>query len=64
MTKVFSKQQTQQVIRDMRKAGYTVEKDARGAYTCEFEGDKVFTALPGHRGYLVTYSDKLLTAAK
>lgn len=61
-TKVFTKRHTQQVIRDMRGAGYTVSKIA-GGYESNLDGELIFKAMVGPYGYLVRYDDALLTAA-
>jgi len=62
-TKLMSKQQTQQVIRDLRKAGYTLDKRAHGSYHVILNDEEIFTALPGSRGYLVSFHSGLLTPA-
>lgn len=62
VTKVFSKPQTQQVIKDMRSAGYTVDK-LDGGYECKLYGNLIFKAMIGNRGYLIRYDAQLLTAA-
>lgn len=69
ITKVFSKQLTQQVIRDLRKAGYEVIKGTGGMYECKLDDARhkqgvIFAAMPGHNGYLVRYDERLLTEAK
>lgn len=64
-TKIFSKPQLQQVLRDLRKAGYTVIK-GHGMYKVfvyEESGDAVLEAMPGTRGYLVRYEPQLFTEA-
>ena len=63
-SKVWSKKQTQQTIRDLRKAGYDVVKQSEGFYKCEIVNDagqsvSIFTALIGHNGYLVKHHPKL-----
>lgn len=63
-TKIWTKPQTQKLIRALRKEGYTVSKSPSGAYACYIFGNRVFTALPGSCGtYLVTYDDRLIQEA-
>lgn len=62
-TKVMSKKQTQQIIKDLRHAEYTVTKDKFGKYDCLLDEVKLFTAMPGIRSYLVRYADNLLQKA-
>lgn len=57
---IFSKVQTQKVIRDLRKAGYEVERKTNG-YECHLDGALIFAAMVGSRGYLVRYDERLLT---
>lgn len=71
ISRIFSKPQTQAVIKDLRKAGYTVTKDNSGMYECKLDdippfggGELLFAAMPGHRGYLVRYDARLLTEAR
>lgn len=64
MTQLFSKKQTQAVIKGLRHEGYHVVKDDYGynVYMSALPGDKrVLTAMVGSRGYLVRYEDTLLT---
>ena len=61
VTQIFAKQQTQRVIKDLRAAGYTVEKKQSGIYECHLDGELIFAAMPGSRGYLVRYDQRLLT---
>jgi hypothetical protein len=63
VTKLFKKPQAQQVIKDLRAAGYTVTKDKSGKYDCELDGETIFTAMPGHYAYLVRYNERLITEA-
>jgi hypothetical protein len=58
---VFSKPQTQQVIKDLRAAGYNVNQKSQGFYECHLDGNLIFAAMVGNRGYLVRYDAKLLT---
>lgn len=62
--KLFTKPALQQLLRDFRKAGYTVTS-ASGLYHVYVNGrydeKPVLTALNGSRGYLVTYVTSLLT---
>lgn len=62
-TKLFSKPQTQQVIKNLRRSGYIVEKTPSGIYECKLFNELLFAAMPGTRGYLVRYDPQLLTAA-
>ncbi len=61
-TKLFSKKQTQQVVKDLRHAGYNVKRIPSG-YACVFEKEVIFKAMIGSRGYLVRYNDRLLQEA-
>lgn len=65
-TKLFTKPQLQQVLRDLRKAGYTVTLE-NGKYEVFIDGGvndtPVLVALNGSRGYLVRYDARLLTEA-
>lgn len=68
MTKsqIFSKKQTQRVLKDLKHEGYTVKKESGmySVYVSNLLGDKrVFVAMPGTRGYLVRYDEELLTPA-
>lgn len=47
------KQDTQAMIRALRSAQLTVAKDSGGMYSCDLEGDRIFTAMPGRRDYLI-----------
>lgn len=66
--KILTKPQTQQMIKALRDAGFTVNKLSSG-YACEAinnatnEKKTVFKAMVGSRGYLVTYEDSLFQAA-
>ena len=61
--RVWTKEQTQETIKALRKAGYTIPaKGNTGMYETEEEyepGKKVFVAMVGTRGYLVNYWDGL-----
>lgn len=60
--KLLTKPQTQQIIRDLRAAGYPIRKPSEGHYRLALKSGRVlFEALIGHNGYLVTYDDQLLT---
>ena len=61
--RVWTKEQTQETIKALRRAGYTIPpKGDTGMYKTEEEyapGKKVFVAMVGTRGYLVSYWDGL-----
>ena len=58
ITRVIAKAETQKMIKALRAAGLTVEKNGM-AYTCEVKGRVVFKALNGQRGYLVRMAENL-----
>ncbi len=65
IARLFSKPQLQQVLKDLRKAGYIVIR-GNGMYKVFVYAesvDPVLIALNGHRGYLVRYEEQLLTPA-
>ncbi len=47
------KPEVQGMLRALRAAGLTVNRDSLGAYRCDLEGQNLFTALPGRGDYLV-----------
>jgi len=67
VTVVNSKPETQKQIKALRDAGLIVVKDSGGMYSCDFEQKgmrdgkptgntktiRLFTAMPGRRGYLI-----------
>ena len=65
---MWTKSQTQSTIKDLRKAGYTVENrggmykiiDDETGDVAKKNGKSLFTALIGTRGYLVRYHSDLL----
>jgi len=69
VTRMWTKSQTQSTIKDLRKAGYTVENrggrykiiDPETGDVAKKNGKSLFTALVGTRGYLVIYHPDLLT---
>lgn len=65
-TKLFTKTQLQQVLRDLRKAGYIVTLE-NNKYEVFIDGGindtPVLVALRGNRGFLVRYDARLLTEA-
>lgn len=65
LARIWDKRHTQSVISFLRKdMGQTVTKDAHGMYECKIDGELVFAAMPGSRGYLVRYDvGKLFEAA-
>lgn len=67
VTRLFSKKQTQAVLKDLKHAGYIVNKE-QGRYLVYIDehsnsGLPVFSAYIGTRGYLVRYDERLLTPA-
>tara|TARA_R110000765_G_scaffold98077_3_gene184417 strand:- start:411 stop:611 length:201 start_codon:yes stop_codon:yes gene_type:complete len=65
---MWTKSQTQDTLKALRKAGYTIPpKGSTGMYQTEEEyepGRKVFAAMVGTRGYLVSYWDELFQEEK
>ena len=61
-TRIWKKKYTQEVIRELRKAGYQVDRLDAG-YQCEFEGNVIFAAMKGSSGYLVRHHPKLFSEA-
>lgn len=59
-TQLFTKVQTQEVLKDLRKAGYDVKKE-NDMYKVYLDDELVFQAMIGHRAYLVRYNERLLT---
>jgi hypothetical protein len=67
--KMWTKPETQDVIKNLRKSGYKVLKGAMGYNIVDEETNKVwkhegrdlFRALPGTRGYLVSYHPDLFS---
>lgn len=53
VVRVIPKQDTQAMIRALRAAKLTVEKDCGGMYSCDLNGERLFTAMPGRRAYLI-----------
>jgi len=62
-TKLWTKPQTQQTIKQLRQGGYEVTRDHTGRYSCMFLGKEIFRALPGTRGYLVWHEEGLFEYA-
>jgi hypothetical protein len=58
-TKIWTKPQTQVSIKQLRGAGYTVNKTPQGYEARDAEGKVVFRALNGSRGYIVTHDEGL-----
>ena len=64
--KIWTKKETQNLIKQLREFGYDVKK-INGLYKI-YEGDKVwmldgkplFTAMVGNNGYLIQYHDSLI----
>lgn len=68
VTRLFSKKQTQAVLKDLKHAGYIVTKEIGGRgnrYTVYIDNQTgtapVLEAISGTRGYLVSYEEQLLT---
>ena len=57
-TKIWSKSQTQSVIKALRNAGLTVNKTHSG-YESSVGKTVVFRALIGSQGYLVSHDENL-----
>ena len=65
---MWTKKETQQTIKELRKAGYIIEKpngiykiiDEDGEPWVDIEGKPLFSAMLGMRGYLVNFNAKLL----
>lgn len=53
IVRALPKRDTQAMIRALRSAKLTVDKDCGGMYSCDFEGERIFTACPGRRNYLI-----------
>lgn len=76
IVRLVPKKETQAMIRALRDAGLKVEKDNGGMYSCDFTlatkpGDtgepktrRLFTAMPGSRGYLVRMQQDLFANAE
>lgn len=59
-TRIWTKKQTQQTIRDLRTAGYDVQKK-RDGYICNLGDLFIFQAMNGTNGYLVRYHEGLFS---
>jgi hypothetical protein len=57
-TRLWTKMQTQQTVKALRQAGYVVNR-TNDMYKCELDGENVFTAMLGYKGYMVRYNPKL-----
>ncbi len=55
------KQNTQAMIKALREAKLTVERDSMGGYRCEQNGHTLFAALPGRGDYLVRMREDLFS---
>ena len=65
-TRIWTKTETQTTIRALRHAGYHVRKHYGYIYMTDekdADGQCVFTAMLGRRGYLVRYNPDLFQAA-
>jgi phosphopantothenoylcysteine synthetase/decarboxylase len=62
-TRIWTKPQTQETLKALRQYGYTVNKTPQGySVTNPKDNDNiVMTCLNGHRNYLVTYTEGLIT---
>ena len=57
-TRIWTKKQTQEVIKVLRDAGLTVNK-SNNKYETIIDGKTIFRAMLGTNSYLVTYADDL-----
>lgn len=53
IARAIPKSNTQAMIKALRAAGLTVDRDSLGMYTCEQNGATLFAAMPGRLNYLV-----------
>lgn len=60
--KLWTKKQTQEIIKALRAAGLPVVK-TESKYEVNIDGKTIFRAMQGTRGYLVTYIDDLFIPA-
>jgi hypothetical protein len=60
-TRIWTKPQTQETIKALRSAGYTVTKN-NGKYETIINGITIFRAMVGSNSYLVTYKEDLFIA--
>jgi len=58
-TRMLTKPQTQEILRDLRKSGYKVTKKSSGFYKVYDGDEEVFAAMVGHNGYLIRYKQGL-----
>ena len=58
LTKLWTKKETQKAIREMREAGFTVDKIYSG-YESFSGGKLVFKAMVGNLGYLIRHDKEL-----
>ena len=60
--RLWTKRQTQEIIKALRAAGLPVVK-TDSKYETIIDGKTIFRAMQGTRGYLVTYVDDLFIQA-
>ena len=60
ISRVWSKKQTQQTIKDLRTNGYDVEKLSNG-YEVKLDGNLIFKAMIGNNSYLIRYDANLFS---
>ena len=51
-SRILTKKDTQAAIKELRSIGVTVDKIESG-YVATYQGEVIFKAMNGHRGYLV-----------
>lgn len=56
--RIWTKKETQNFIKRLRKAGYEVVKKQEGLYECTHEGEHVFTAAILNNRYVVRLNMK------
>lgn len=56
-TKLWTKKETQSVLKTLRREGYQVEKISYGYKVYDGGNDIVLEAMTGHRGYLIRYEE-------
>jgi hypothetical protein len=60
-TMILGKRNTQILLRRIRQAGHIVKRIGKSGYEIYHDGDRIFKAMIGHRGYLISYSPDLIT---
>lgn len=59
IAKIWTKPQTQEIVKVLRKAGAPIEKINGGYQLLGRDGALLFKAMIGHNGYLVRHHEKL-----